>query len=387
MNFRRWTITVFLSIAVFSGLATFKVFEIKAAIAFGESFPEHSETVETTEITTITYVPSINVIGDVLAPQHLDIRNELPGKIAIVNFESGEHIAKDQVLLQLDISIEKANLIAANARAELSQSVYKRAKNLHRSKAISQEQLDRSKADLATSLAEIKVLESTISKKTIRAPFSGKTGIHQFEVGQYILDNTQITALIGDKDYRWIDFKVPEFYPALDLGTEITITPVYQQKSDTIFIASILAEDTVISDDSRSRQYRAKIENTGRLFTHKSSVNVSVPVKDSISYLAVPTIAIQNDNLGQFIYVLSKNVEADGYRAKQKRINVHAHKGRLTLIKHASSENMNNERLTEGVTIAVAGSFKLHEGMLVYTKKRPTLANQKNKSTPEQESL
>ena len=157
MNFRRWTITVFLSIAVFSGLAAFKVFEIKAAIAFGQSFPKHSETVETTEITTVTYTPSINVIGDVLAPQHINIRNELPGQIAIVNFVSGEYVTKGQVLLQFDISIEEANLVAARARAELSRSVHKRAKNLHKSKAISQEQLDRSKADLATSLAEIKV--------------------------------------------------------------------------------------------------------------------------------------------------------------------------------------------------------------------------------------
>ena len=387
MNFRRWTITVFLSIAVFSGLAAFKVFEIKAAIAFGQSFPEHSETVETTAITTVTYTPSINVIGDVLAPQHINIRNELPGQIAIVNFDSGEYVTKGQVLLQLDISIEEANLVAARARAELSHSVHKRAKNLHKSNAISQEQLDRSKADLATSLAEIKVLESTISKKTMRAPFAGKTGIHQFEVGQYILDNTQITTLIGNKGYLWIDFKVPEFYPILSLGTEISINPIYQQKSNATFLASILAEDTFISDDSRSRRYRAKIENTGRLFTHKSSVNVSVPVKDSTSYLAVPTIAIQNDNLGQYIYVLNKNEGADGFRAKQRRINVHAHKNRLTLIESNASRNMENEGLTEGVIIAVAGSFKLHEGMLVYTKQRPSLANQKDNSAPKQESL
>ena len=145
MNIRRWSITVFLSIAVFCGLATFKVFEIKAAIAFGESFPEHSETVETSEVTTVTYAPSINVIGDVLAPQHIDIRNELPGKITLVNFNSGEKITEGTILIQLDISIEKANLVAANARAELSRSIYKRAKNLHKQKQITKEQLEKGK--------------------------------------------------------------------------------------------------------------------------------------------------------------------------------------------------------------------------------------------------
>ncbi len=386
MNIRRWSITVFLSIAVFSGLAAFKVFEIKNAIAFGESFPEHSETVETSEITTVTYAPSINVIGNVLAPQHIDIRNELSGKIALVNFSSGKQVAEGQVLLQLDISIEKANLIAANARTELSRSVYKRAKNLHKSKAISQEQLDRSKADLATSIAEIKVLESTISKKTLRAPYSGKVGIHQFEVGQYILDNTKITTLVGNKNHLWIDFMVPEFYPALALGTEITIQPIYQKSAGTSYQATILAEDTAINDGSRSRHYRSRIENASNLFTHKSSVNVSVPVKSPKSYLAVPTIAIQNDNLGQFIFTLNKNKDSKGFRAKRNRITAHAQHNRMTLIEQATTK-ANIETLKKGETIAVAGAFKLHEGMLVYTKERPTLAIQKSNSTSEQESL
>lgn len=387
MNIRRWSITIFLCIAVFSGLTAFKVFEIKAAIAFGESFPEHSETVESSEVTTITYAPSINVIGDVLAPQHIDIRNELAGKITYVNFKSGEQVTEGQVLLQLDISIEKANLVAANARTALSRSIHKRAKNLHRSKAISQEQFDRSKADLATSLAEVRVLESTITKKTLRAPFSGKAGIHQFEVGQYLLDNTKITTLVGNNEHRWIDFMVPEFYPALALETKISIQPIYQVNSNHAYQATIIAEDTAIIDNSRSRQYRARFNNAGNLFTHKSSVTVSVPVKSLKSYLAVPTIATQNDNLGQFIYILDKNKESEGFRAKRRRITTHANYNGMTLIEEATTKVANGESLKEGERIAVAGSFKLHEGMLVFTKKRPTLATQKTKPIPEQESL
>ena len=387
MHFRRWTITIFLSIAVFSGLAAFKVFEIKAAIAFGESFPEHSETVEITKVTSTLYAPSINVIGEVLAPQHIDIRNELPGKIVIVNFKSGKYVNKGQVLLQLDTSIEEANLVAANARTDLARSVYKRAKNLHNSKAISQEQLDRSKADLATSLAEIKVLESTIAKKTLQAPFSGKAGIHQFEVGQYILDNTKITTLVGNNNHLWIDFMVPEFYPALPLESKISIKSVYQQKSDVHYSASILAEDTAISDASRSRRYRAKIEDIDNLFSHKSSVNVAVPVEPLKTYLAVPTIAIQNDNLGQFIFTLNKNEDSKGFRAKRKRITAHARHNGMTLIEQTTAKQSNVKNLQKGEIIAVAGSFKLQEGMLVYTKERPTLAIQKNSPTPEQESL
>ena len=59
----------------------------------------------------------------------------------------------------------------------------------------------------------------------------------------------------------------------------------------------------------------------------------------------------------------------------------------MTLLEHVATKKANIEDLTKGDTIAVAGSFKLHDGMLVYTKERPTLAIQKSNSVPEQESL
>ena len=368
MNFRRWALSFVFCILVFASLAAFKVFEIKAAIAFGQSFPEHSETVEVSTITKVKYAPSIKVIGEVLAPQYLDVRNELLGKIVSVNFESGEHVEKNQVLIQLDISIEKANLEAANARSELAQSIYERARNLKNSKAISQEQLDRAKADLATSRAEIEVLKNTIEKKTILAPFSGRTGIHQLEVGQYILDNTSIITLVGDKNYQWIDFKVPQFYPALSNGDKVEVKAISQQKPKEVFSAFVIAEDTAINNKSRSRLYRAKLEGGLHVFTHRSSVDVQVPVKEVTSFFSVPITSVQNDNLGQFIFLLNKvsetDNETDGFRAKRQRVSVDEHYGQSALISRG---------LTVGDRVAAAGSFKLREGMLVYANERPKL--------------
>jgi len=378
MNFRRWALSLVFCLCVFASLAAFKVFEIKAAIAFGESFPEHSETVEIANVATVNYASSIKVIGEVLSPKHLDVRNELPGKIVSVDFESGTHVEKEQVLIQLDISIEKANLIAAKARADLAQSVYSRAKNLKKSKAISQEQLDRAKADLATSLAEIEVLKNTINKKTIIAPFSGRTGIHQLDAGQYILDNTSITTLVGDDNYQWVDFKVPQFYPALSVGDKIEVFQISQQKKTTVFNAQVIAEDTVINNNSRSRLYRARLEGGLQVFSHQSSADVKVPVEEASRYFSVPTTSIQNDNLGQFIYLLEKDSDVDGFRAKRIRVSVDAHYQQSALIRSG---------LKNGDQIAAAGSFKLKEGMLVYSNRRPDLAKEdESGNTIEQEN-
>ncbi|HBO93078.1 MAG TPA: efflux transporter periplasmic adaptor subunit, partial [Gammaproteobacteria bacterium] len=79
MSLRKWGITALSCVLIFAALAAFKVLEIRAAIAFGESFPEHSESVELAVVATTQYTPAIRVIGEMVAPQRLDLRNELAG--------------------------------------------------------------------------------------------------------------------------------------------------------------------------------------------------------------------------------------------------------------------------------------------------------------------
>ena len=134
MSIRKWSITTLCCVVIFGALALFKVMEIRAAIAFGESFPEHSETVEEARVESTQYTPVIEAIGEMVAPQRLDLRNELAGEITHVNFRSGDTVTKGQILLQLDTSVETANLAAAKARAQLAQSVYARSQNLFKSK-------------------------------------------------------------------------------------------------------------------------------------------------------------------------------------------------------------------------------------------------------------
>ncbi|MGB1062177.1 MAG: efflux RND transporter periplasmic adaptor subunit, partial [Ketobacter sp.] len=276
MSLRKWGITALSCVLIFAALAAFKVLEIRAAIAFGESFPEHSESVELAVVATTQYTPAIRVIGEMVAPQRLDLRNELAGEITRVGFESGASVRQGQVLLQLDTAVEEANLQAAQARLELAQSVYERSQGLFQSKATSKDQLDRAKADLSTARAEREALKRTIEKKTLRAPFAGKAGLHTFEVGQFLMDNTFITTLISQQDFIWVDFKVPQFYRPLADNTEVTVTTIGEANNQHQGQAVVVAENTIIESANRSRQYRARLPNPRGQFSANTMVNVQV---------------------------------------------------------------------------------------------------------------
>ena len=168
MNFKKWALTLVACLLVFAALATYKVMDIRASIAMAEAYPEQSETVEEALVSTAQYTPTISVIGEIVAPQRLDLSNEIGGEITSVNFRSGDRVAAGQLLIQLDTTVQEANLDAASARADLARVVHERNLKLIESRVINADQLDRTQAELTSAESEITVLERTIEKLTLR---------------------------------------------------------------------------------------------------------------------------------------------------------------------------------------------------------------------------
>ena len=244
MALKKWAVTLLGCIIALGILAFVKASQIGTAIAAAQNYPEQSETVEMAMVREAMYSQQITVLGEMTAPQRLDLRNEIAGEVTAVNIESGAQIQKGQILVQLDTSVEEANLAAAEARAQLAQQIFSRAENLFASNVSSQDQLDRARADLSSANAEIRALERSIEKKTLEAPFNGRAGLHDLEVGQFMPTNTMITTLIGDSDYIWIDFQVPQFYPRLGAGTQVSIAAINSDDISSTTVASVVAENT-----------------------------------------------------------------------------------------------------------------------------------------------
>lgn len=363
MNVIRWSLVIAGCLLVLGVLATYKLLDIRASIAAAQAYPEQSETVEEAVVTVAEFTPTIIVIGEVVAPRRLDLRNEIPGEITAVNFRSGERVREGQLLIQLDTAIEEASLQVARARADLAQRVYDRNLELYESRVSNEDQLDRARADLSTTLAEIDVLERTIARKTLRSPFAGRAGLHTFEVGQFLPSNTLIANLVGDTANMWVDFQVPQFYPQLPIGAEVGIAPIGNGSTTAGITASIIAENTVLNAGSRSRSYRASIPDEARYYTPQSMVKLDVPIGSPQRLLQVPALAIQQDPLGQYVFVLREETDGRGLRAIRQQVQVRIVNTDYALLEDGSA-------LAPGDRIATAGAFKLYEGILVFTRER-----------------
>ncbi len=360
---RRWLITIVACIVLFAALATYKTLQIRAAIAYGNSFPEPSEAVEATEVTVSLIQNQVTTIGEIIAPQTIDLRNELEGRIAEVNFRSGQTVERGDVLLQLDISEETARLRATKARAELAKLDLERIKKLIKNNTVSEERLDQARADYDIAIADIQALEAIIDKKTLKAPFDARAGIHQFEPGEFLQSNTLITTLVGLNDYTWVDFNLPLSQADVAIGTTITVT--LANRPTQAFTGTVIAKDSVMSAASRNLRFRAQIEG-GQQILPNAIANVSVAVGQANELPRIPTTALQQDGLGEFIYRLESDEAANGYRAHRQPVTSGSRDDKLVTIEKG---------LKPGDLIATQGTFKLRENILVFIKERNVVAD------------
>jgi membrane fusion protein (multidrug efflux system) len=341
MHLLRWLLTLVFCISTLAILGFIKFTQVKAAIAFGESFPEPSETVEVRLVETSQWQPMLNVNGEVLATRSVAVRNELEGMITEVG------------LIQLDVTDELAQLDAIKAEQRIAQLDVNRFTQLLKSNASSRDQIDRAKAQLAVAKARSRSLMFNITKKTLVAPFDSVAGLHQLEVGAFLPANTVVTRLISSKDEVWVDFSVPQEFARLTVGDIVTVS------SDSLLSepaqAVIVAISQEIQSDSRNLRARSLWKNVPTWIKPGAFLDVSLPIGNTLNIVRLPSVAIRYDAFGPHVYQLNKD-DKNQWRAKRVAVEVEANSDKTTII---------TSELTVGSTIATIGSSKLSEGILV----------------------
>jgi len=358
MNARRWLITLCACVLVFAALAGYKFMQIKAAIAFGESFPEPSESVQALIVSSSPVHSHITTIGEVVAPEAMELRNELEGRVSAINMTSGGKVKKGDVLLQLDISEESARLNAARASANLTRLKLERMNKLLPSKAVSEDSVDQARAEHDIALASVGQWQATIDKKTLRAPFDAVVGLHDIEVGEYLEANSMLVMLLGTQDFVWVDFNLPLTQGRVALGDNVSVK-IPGADGEGIE-ATVIASNPAVSAQSRNLRYRARVAAHPALLPN-AVVNVEVPTGSS-TLIQVPSPAVLRDEMGTYVFVLTPEDSGEGYRASRRAVTLGSEEGEITGI---------TAGLAPGDRIATHGAFKLRHAMLAYVRERP----------------
>ncbi len=360
MAFRRWTIVVGACLLLLLTLAGYKFLQIRQMIAFAESFPEPSATVERFTVTSQNWQDSTHTVGEVLAPQSLVLRNEVDGRVIAIGFTAGDTVKKDQMLVQLDASEEIAQLRAAQADADLARLALSRYEKLIAHNLSSREQYDQANAQQAIALARAQALQAVIDKKTLTAPFDGQAGLHTLQVGQYLSADTALTQLIGNRQTLWVDFSLPQQQALIE--QTLTLTIMARGILSTPVTGHIIASEPSLSTQSRNIKMRASVDNSTLALKPGMLVDVQINTALARTVYAVPATAVQYDKDGTYVFVLQHD-DKNQLRAHQRRVTAGAEKNGMIVIANG---------LQSDEHIATNGAYKLQEDMLTYLKPATT---------------
>lgn len=314
-------------------------------------------TVSSTHVYFSSWSEHLEPVATLRAKYGINLTTEMPGMVEAIYFNPGAAVKKNQVLLQLTAGTELGQLDALSAQYKLAELTYQRDKEQFEFHAISKQVLDGSEWNLKNLKAQIQAQSATVAKKTIRAPFSGYTGIINVSAGQYLNPGDPITSLQA-LDQIYADFYIPQQYLSyLKLGQSISlVTDAYPEEVFNGFISAI---DPNVNINSRNIQVEASIDNT--VLKLKPGIFAVVKMTTSaqpVSHLTLPQTALVFNSYGNSVYLVVDSGEKD----KSGKPLLTAKQVFVTVGDTRKKEIAILSGLKEGDEVVTSGQLKLKNG-------------------------
>lgn len=342
-------------VVILGGISGTKFFQIKTMLQAGESMPQPTESVSSYVVRRESWAEEITAVGTLDAAQGLTITADIPGRVSKIHFVAGATVEKGDVLLEQETSTERAQLRAAEAAVELARSNLERAQDLVQKSLVPKSEYDKALAEFRSAEADADNIRSIVSKKRIVAPFAGKLGLRQVDVGEDIVEGQAIVSL-QSAELMYVNFYLPQrALHQLRPGLPIVL------RADAAPGAEFKGEVTVISPEVESATRQIRVQGTlenldGRLLPGMFAT-LSVQLDRELSALIVPQTAVQFATFGDSVYVLTQEETEDGaerWVATQQLVRLGPTRGDFVAIE---------EGVSEGDLIASAGLFKLRNGI------------------------
>lgn len=259
MNKRMRNMVIALAV-VFGGILVFNLFKAFMIKRFFANYEPPAVTVSSVVATTRDWSPSISAVGNFEAINGVEINSEVAGKIVALHFDSGQFVFKDTALIDLNDSVEKATLQFNQADLALQGINYKRQLDLLKRGATPSSSVDEAHAKLEQAQANADKTQALINQKHIKAPFSGRLGIRQVNLGQYVTPGQTEIVTLQSMDPLYLKFHLPE-QRIKDLHLDQGITFSVEQSPNVLFEGKITAINSKIDTNTHNIEIQAQLFN------------------------------------------------------------------------------------------------------------------------------
>jgi len=218
--------------------------------------------------------------------------------------------------------------------------------------------------------AQIDNIRAVIAKKIIRAPFAGRTGIRQVNLGQF-LDNGAAIVTLQSLDPVYVDFSLPQ-QDLAQLGVGMAVRVTTDAFPDQRFEGKLTAINPEVDAVTRSVRLQATLANPAGKLRPGMYVNVAAVLPQTERVLMIPATAVLYAPYGDSVFVDSvfvvedKKDEKTGATGKvlnQKFVRLGKTRGDFVVV---------TSGLEAAQTVVTTGVFKLRHGMSVVVDNKLT---------------
>ena len=272
----------------------FKKFMAQAAAA--------PQTVSTVTASKSSWQQQVRAIGSLRAVRGADLSAQAAGVVDSIEFDSGNDVPAGKVLLKLRPNDDYAKLEELEAAAELATQTLKRDQEQFAAQAVSQAVIDTDVSTLKSARAQVVAQRALIEEKIVKAPFAGRLGIRQIDLGQYLAAGTTVVTLQA-LDPILIDFYVPQ-QALKDVRAKQAVTANVDTFPGVDFPGVIESINSKVDPASRNVQVRASFANADHRLVPGMFASVAIDAGAATSEITLPQAAITYNPYGNTIFVV-----------------------------------------------------------------------------------
>ena len=298
-----------------------------------------------------TWPPELAAIGTLRAYQGVVIAPQIAGIVTAIHFESGDDVAAGDALVNIDDSVEQADLANGLAQLKNANVTLDRQKTLAISGNTPQSSVDAAIAARDSAAATVERTRAVIAQKAIKAPFAGRLGLRNVDLGQYVAVGASLTTL-QRLDPIYIDFPAPEgALKTLAVGQ--TVKATVDAMPGREFVGKVAAIDARVSAESRNVIARAQFANPDAKLLPGMFADVAVTTGAGGEVLTLPRTAIVYSLYGDNVFVVNPAPSGGGLVVERRFVKVGETRGERIAVA---------EGLKAGERVVTAGQIKLQAG-------------------------
>ncbi len=329
---------IVLALALVAGAVVF-VFRVRS----GEGAERVTYTYITPAKRDIRQTVAIN--GTITPVLSTDIRSEISGRVARVLAQAGDEVEGDQALIELDQSVLRAQLdearlgvTAARLRTERAELEFRRLQSLGERGLVTEKERKEAeiayrlaKNDTASQEARVRLLENSLAKSVIKAPYAGRvlslaarpgmivTGADSGRDGATLLELADLSRLRVEASTNEIDVA------ALTLGMPVEITfesvPEARASGRITFIAPAATRPAgAAASGNAAREFplQIEIEQSHPRVRPGMTARVHIVTASAQDALSVEHNAVFNDHESGEWFVFVRAADSLGEPVKTK---------------------------------------------------------------------